>query len=1066
MKKSLLLITFLSLICTICQAQTTQQADSLHQRGRELLDEGKIIEGRECTRMAMEIRKKLLGEVSEDYITSLNNYANSFYLEKDFPRALELQKQVKTLCEKLNQPHKNIGLFATNLGRCYYFCGAREQAVKEWERALPLVEKFSENYEYILNALSVVYEELRDIQGMSRIMALMEEHNQHELTKPCDEPKCMLERAQYYYSTGQNDEAKACYLKALDMPMDDETKIKAHEEYGKFLAIVVNDRTSGAEHQLAAANIRKSLHGEDSDYANAMYSAGLYYYFSQQKQDYEKAIECYEKARKVFHESSSLLKMEADCWEGIGDCCNALEDYKRAQKCFIEAIRYYESHDQINPKYPKMILSLANTEKYIKDYDASIDHYKQAMQLFEERDMIEEYANAANSLKLCYAYAHRENDVVDMEETMKKIQRKKLGDLIQTEKDNLELTRQFLGKLIYAETLGNIAGSYSMLEENDSAIHYFKQYIPTLREAIRDEFRLQSEAERMATWERGKMTIYNLQDMYETVSLADDVQQGEWSALAYDVALLSKGILLNSSIEFEKVLAAQEDGRYKRIYEQSLANDAEIKRLRGSASNDADLEKIVQMTQETQALQRDLYRGCSEYADFTDYISYDWHDVKAQLQPKDVAIEFLTLSSDIGIHETMVALVLTPQMEHPKAVCLWTDSTLISCLKTPYMKMFQDSIIQRSTSIIFNPESKVDSNYIRKLYGLLDEETPNRSFIGLYLNDLMNRVDSMANMAFTTELFDMSISHLLEQLSVPEAGEIIWGALSEELQGRNRIFFSADGDLNRIAIEYLLYQGKPLSEQFEVYRLSSTKELCFKRDRSKPTKAALFGDINYNDEATKNVTTQHALASLRGSREVGNFADLSNTLREVNEIQSILRDKGLKVVERFRDTEASKSAFLGMTDTNVNLLHIATHGMYKEDKESTDDVSMRNSLLAFSGANLDNNALVTAADIASMNLRQCDLAVLSACETGLGKLGGDGVFGLQRGFKNAGVHTLLMSLKSVYDESTADLMICFYKHLMNGSSKREALVKAQKDIRDKGFNDPKYWATFILLDAF
>lgn len=90
---------------------------------------------------------------------------------------------------------------------------------------------------------------------------------------------------------------------------------------------------------------------------------------------------------------------------------------------------------------------------------------------------------------------------------------------------------------------------------------------------------------------------------------------------------------------------------------------------------------------------------------------------------------------------------------------------------------------------------------------------------------------------------------------------------------------------------------------------------------------------------------------------------------------------------------------------------------------------------------------------------------LSACETGLGKLGTDGVFGLQRGFKNAGVHTLLMSLKNVYDTSTAELMICFYRYLMSGVSKREALKKAQQDVRAKGYKDAKYWASFILLDA-
>ena len=157
---------------------------------------------------------------------------------------------------------------------------------------------------------------------------------------------------------------------------------------------------------------------------------------------------------------------------------------------------------------------------------------------------------------------------------------------------------------------------------------------------------------------------------------------------------------------------------------------------------------------------------------------------------------------------------------------------------------------------------------------------------------------------------------------------------------------------------------------------------------------------------------------------------------------------------------------MSLSDSKVNILHIATHGMYRDEKKSTDAESMQNSLLAFAGANLDDNSLVTAADISTMNLRQCDLAVLSACETGLGKLGGDGVFGLQRGFKNAGVHTLLMSLKKVYDDSTADLMINFYQHLMSGASKREALVKAQRNIREKGFNDPKYWATFILLYAY
>lgn len=167
------------------------------------------------------------------------------------------------------------------------------------------------------------------------------------------------------------------------------------------------------------------------------------------------------------------------------------------------------------------------------------------------------------------------------------------------------------------------------------------------------------------------------------------------------------------------------------------------------------------------------------------------------------------------------------------------------------------------------------------------------------------------------------------------------------------------------------------------------------------------------------------------------------------------------------DREASKKAFLRLSDTKINILHVATHGAYITDEKNTSDTeAMSYSLLAFAGANLDSTGVVTAAEVAKMNLRECDLVALSACETGLGKMGADGVIGLQRGFKNAGVHTLLMSLKNVYDNSTAELMICFYRNLMAGESKRKALIKAQQELRSKGYTEAKHWATFILLDAF
>ena len=104
-----------------------------------------------------------------------------------------------------------------------------------------------------------------------------------------------------------------------------------------------------------------------------------------------------------------------------------------------------------------------------------------------------------------------------------------------------------------------------------------------------------------------------------------------------------------------------------------------------------------------------------------------------------------------------------------------------------------------------------------------------------------------------------------------------------------------------------------------------------------------------------------------------------------------------------------------------------------------------------------------------MDLRGLDLVVLSACQTGLGDISqGEGVFGLQRGFKKAGANSILMSLWEVNDEATQILMTQFYKNFVSGQSKRQSLQSAQRYLREYSagkYNKPKYWAAFILLDG-
>ena len=96
------------------------------------------------------------------------------------------------------------------------------------------------------------------------------------------------------------------------------------------------------------------------------------------------------------------------------------------------------------------------------------------------------------------------------------------------------------------------------------------------------------------------------------------------------------------------------------------------------------------------------------------------------------------------------------------------------------------------------------------------------------------------------------------------------------------------------------------------------------------------------------------------------------------------------------------------------------------------------------------------------------MLVMSACESGLGDIGSEGVFGLQRGVKKAGANSILMTLNRVNDHATTLFMVRFYQGLIDGLSKNRALLEAQKYLKnaeDGKWNDMKYWASFVLLDG-
>jgi CHAT domain-containing protein len=261
--------------------------------------------------------------------------------------------------------------------------------------------------------------------------------------------------------------------------------------------------------------------------------------------------------------------------------------------------------------------------------------------------------------------------------------------------------------------------------------------------------------------------------------------------------------------------------------------------------------------------------------------------------------------------------------------------------------------------------------------------------------------------------------------------------------------------------------GSYILDKQEIIVLSNTKELLSPTvsGHSGSKQAALFGSPNF---LMKTKTVAETKLHLE---------PLPFTKIEVENIDTMLINNGWKP-KLFLNDDASSDNVKSLQ--SPELLHIATHGMFEKDVENKKSTlfggmlstryenPLLRSYLLFSGAEsafLDEKkreGVLTAFDAMNMSLENTDLVVLSACQTGLGEIrNGEGVFGLQRAFRVAGAKAVIMSLWTVNDQSTQELMIEFYKEWLNGSTLQNAFRTAQLRLKEK-YSDPYFWGAFVL----
>ncbi len=290
-----------------------------------------------------------------------------------------------------------------------------------------------------------------------------------------------------------------------------------------------------------------------------------------------------------------------------------------------------------------------------------------------------------------------------------------------------------------------------------------------------------------------------------------------------------------------------------------------------------------------------------------------------------------------------------------------------------------------------------------------------------------------------------------------------------------QLFVSPDGELNLIPFEALVdEQNRYLIENYAFTYLTSGRDLLrLQTSRESKSKLLLIANPAFGEPDTlqmaqlnQNKPNTKQRKSITATRNLTDtyFAALGGTVQEARSIQTIFPEAAF-----LTGAQATESALKQTSAPKI--LHIATHGFFLEDEDFSKTEKIDNPLLrsglALAGANRRSGAkddgILTALEASGLNLWGTKLVVLSACDTGLGEVrNGEGVYGLRRAFMLAGTESLMMSLWSVSDLVTRELMTNYYKNLKQGKGRGAALRQVQLEMLKKANRQhPFYWASFI-----
>ncbi|MEE0237282.1 MAG: CHAT domain-containing protein [Bacteroidales bacterium] len=535
--------------------------------------------------------------------------------------------------------------------------------------------------------------------------------------------------------------------------------------------------------------------------------------------------------------------------------------------------------------------------------------------------------------------------------------------------------------------------------------------VTTLKEVIKKRLPYMNTAEREGFWS----PLSSLLTLMTPYALKAELYQTDYTKTCYDALLLSKAFLLDSERSVYDVIQCEGDETDMQTYMHIASLNNQIKEWEKNYAQYAD--SILTATNEVGRLEGLLMNRCKSVGDITSFMDVDYNAVKKSLGKNDVLVDFTDFVPNAG-GRRYAAYIVNKKQKYPLLKSLFK-------------------------------ESQIDS-------------------LGIVRPDMFYDKDFAA-----------------------EVIKLLWNPLKEHIVEGSTVYYVPSQMLFQVCLESLpLEDGTLLGDHYHFVRLSSARELVEKQNKSKATSAVLYGGLQYDlepDVMAENAR-QYDLSSwmvMRGGDIVRGdsiFRELPGSKVEVVRIAEILKKSKFKVTP-YTGVNGTEESFLSMHGKAPRIIHLATHGFYYTPTEAeevdylrgySDAMSLSGLIMsggnaAWQGKELPEGVLggvLTANNIAHLDLSNTDMVVLSACQTGQGNATAEGLYGLQRAFKKAGVGTMVMTLWSVSDKVATEFMIKFYESLVkNDWDKHKAFEQTKSYIRTQHpDSDPYHWAAFVMLD--